>query len=308
MLPFVANRPLAVIRAPDGITGETFFQKSFTTHVPKHVIQTKLDRWHHGLFHQEDRRARGARTVRRDRNPPVGRARCRAADKPDFLTWDLDPDDSVPWKEVLGAALLLRDFLARARALTVVKTSGGKGLHIMLHLQADPHVGRDEGLHQGRGGAAWRSSIRAASPSPPPRRSGRGRSISTGCATAAAPRASRHGASAPGPARRFRCQSHGRSFPNSIRPVLHSWSGGNTARMGGDESSRPSGSPSCGISACSSSRRRLPYAVVADGGPFRSSQAPCPGRCAAPAPPHNRCRRGSPADLRCGGRRFRRHR
>ncbi len=41
----------------------------------------------------------------------------------------------MPWKEVLGAALLLRDYLAGLGLSTMVKTSGGKGLHIMLRLK-----------------------------------------------------------------------------------------------------------------------------------------------------------------------------
>jgi bifunctional non-homologous end joining protein LigD len=55
--------------------------------------------------------------------------------KPDQIIWDLDPDKSVPWKEVLGAALLLRDILAGHGLETLVKTSGGKGLHVVLHLK-----------------------------------------------------------------------------------------------------------------------------------------------------------------------------
>ncbi len=43
MMPFVANRPLALLRAPDGITGQVFFQKSFANHLPAHVEQTRLD-------------------------------------------------------------------------------------------------------------------------------------------------------------------------------------------------------------------------------------------------------------------------
>jgi bifunctional non-homologous end joining protein LigD len=56
-------------------------------------------------------------------------------EKPDFLTWDLDPDSAVPWDEVLGTALLLRDFLEQKGLKSLVKTSGGKGLHIMVHLK-----------------------------------------------------------------------------------------------------------------------------------------------------------------------------
>src|SRR5690606_6941992 len=39
MLPFVAKRPLALLRAPSGITGELFFQKSFPNHIPEGVYQ-----------------------------------------------------------------------------------------------------------------------------------------------------------------------------------------------------------------------------------------------------------------------------
>jgi bifunctional non-homologous end joining protein LigD len=134
MLPFVSNRPLAVIRAPEGITGETFFQKSFPTHVPKHVIQSRLD---DGTTIFSVRKAEGLVALAQFgmiEVHPWG-ARLPDVDKPDYLTWDLDPDDSVPWKEVLGAALLLRDVLAQRGLSTVVKTSGGKGLHIMLQLR-----------------------------------------------------------------------------------------------------------------------------------------------------------------------------
>ena len=55
--------------------------------------------------------------------------------KPDFLTWDLDPDAAVAWEEVMGAAFLIRDFL-KERGLTVMlKTSGGKGLHLVLRIK-----------------------------------------------------------------------------------------------------------------------------------------------------------------------------
>src|SRR5205823_325292 len=56
-------------------------------------------------------------------------------DKPDQLIWDLDPDSTVPWKEILGAAFLLRDFLAERGLETIAKTSGGKGIHVILPLK-----------------------------------------------------------------------------------------------------------------------------------------------------------------------------
>ncbi|MES2440688.1 MAG: DNA ligase D [Verrucomicrobiota bacterium] len=134
MLPFVANRPLSILRAPSGISGELFFQKSFPTHLPEHVYQKELPDGS-TVFSIKDVKGLvslaqfGAIEIH-----PWG-APLPTGEKPDFLTWDLDPDASVPWNEVLGAALLLRDYLGERGLSTMVKTSGGKGLHIMLHLK-----------------------------------------------------------------------------------------------------------------------------------------------------------------------------
>ncbi len=134
MLPFVANRPLAMLRGPEGITGQLFFQKNFTTHVPPHVHQQPLPDGS-TIFSVKD--VKGLVSLAQFgaiEFHPWG-APLPDGEKPDFLTWDLDPDDTVPWNEVLGAALLLRDYLAERGLSTIVKTSGGKGLHILLHLK-----------------------------------------------------------------------------------------------------------------------------------------------------------------------------
>lgn len=134
MLPFVAKRPLALLRAPEGIGGEMFFQKSFPNHVPDHVYQKELPDGT-TIIHVKDTKGLvslaqfGAIEFH-----PWG-APLADGEKPDFLIWDLDPDPAVPWNEVLGAALLLRDFLTRENLPPVIKTSGGKGLHIMLHVK-----------------------------------------------------------------------------------------------------------------------------------------------------------------------------
>lgn len=134
MLPFVGNRPLAILRAPTGITGELFFQKSFPNHVPDHVDQTKLDDGSTVFYVKETRGLVSLAQFGMVEIHPWG-ASLPQEDKPDFLTWDLDPDGTVSWKEVLGTALLLRDFLAERGLQSLVKTSGGKGLHVMVHLK-----------------------------------------------------------------------------------------------------------------------------------------------------------------------------
>lgn len=134
MLPFVANRPLALLRAPTGVGGELFFQKSFDKGTPRDVFCKVLDDGTETIFVKD---AKGLVSLAQFgvlEFHPWG-ARYPGADKPDFLIWDLDPDSAVEWPEVMGAAFLLRDFL-RARGLeTMVKTSGGKGLHIQLPLK-----------------------------------------------------------------------------------------------------------------------------------------------------------------------------
>lgn len=134
MLPYVADRPLAIIRAPEGIGGQMFFQKSFPQYVPKEVIQSELP---DGtvVFHINS--VKGLVSLAQFgaiEFHPWGSTMGQPG-KPDFLTWDLDPDAAVPWEEVRGAAFLIRDFL-KERGLTVMlKTSGGKGLHLVLRIK-----------------------------------------------------------------------------------------------------------------------------------------------------------------------------
>ena len=136
MLPFMANRPLALLRAPDGITGSTFFQKSFPNHLPEHVRQEEFEDGTM-LFCIKD--VKGIVSLAQFgaiEFHPWG-APMANLEKPDFLIWDLDPDPAVAWNEVLGAALLLRDFLAGENLSSVLKTSGGKGLHIVMSIKCN---------------------------------------------------------------------------------------------------------------------------------------------------------------------------
>lgn len=133
MLPFVANRPLAVLRAPDGITGSTFFQKSFSNHIPPHVDQRKLD---DGTTIFQISKVEGILSLAQYgviEFHPWG-AMTSNVERPDLLIWDLDPGEGVLPGELLGAALLLRDYLAERGVTTVVKTSGGKGLHLVARI------------------------------------------------------------------------------------------------------------------------------------------------------------------------------
>jgi bifunctional non-homologous end joining protein LigD len=134
ILPHVADRPLALLRAPTGISGQTFFQKNFKGDPPDHVRTKRLE---DGTGVIVIRDAAGLVSLAQHgviEIHPWG-SRLPQVEKPDLLVWDLDPDASVPWEETRGAALLLRDLLLHHGIATRVKTSGGKGLHVVLHLR-----------------------------------------------------------------------------------------------------------------------------------------------------------------------------
>src|SRR4029453_15814908 len=59
-------------------------------------------------------------------------------EKPDGITFDLDPDPEVAWSDVVGAAFEVRDRLQRLGLASFVKTTGGKGLHVVAPLK--PHA------------------------------------------------------------------------------------------------------------------------------------------------------------------------
>lgn len=132
ILPYLVKRPLAFLRAPSGITGQIFFQKHFSAHLPKGVRMRTLPDEDTQVCHITD--AAGLLSLVQFgvlEFHPWGSLLNRP-EKPDTLIWDLDPDAAVSWREVLGAAFLLRDVLTDLDLRPVVKTSGGKGLHVIV--------------------------------------------------------------------------------------------------------------------------------------------------------------------------------
>lgn len=136
LLPEIKGRPLTVVRCPQGIARPCFFQKHEMAGM-QHASSVTL---------QEEGGTRGRYLVVSDEAAlmelvqlnalefhPWG-AHAEQADSADSIVFDLDPGPDVAWEQVVEAARTLRDRLRMLGLDGFVRTSGGKGLHVLVPL------------------------------------------------------------------------------------------------------------------------------------------------------------------------------
>ncbi len=137
ILPYIAGRPLALVRCPNGSEGECFFQK--------HAFAGLTDAVE--IAHLPGKDGEAEAIVIHDLKGlinlvqanvleihPWG-ARIEDVEHPDMLIFDLDPGAGVEWTGVIGAALEIRERLREFGIESYVKTTGGKGLHVVSPLE-----------------------------------------------------------------------------------------------------------------------------------------------------------------------------
>jgi bifunctional non-homologous end joining protein LigD len=135
VLPHVTGRPISVVRCPRGATGPCFYQRHPGEGFPEDLVKHVRDRTSGGTYVWIDSLAGLVALVQMGvlEIHPWG-SRADDLDRPDRMFFDLDPDPSVAWDEVVAAARLVRDVLAELGLESFVKTSGGKGLHVVVPL------------------------------------------------------------------------------------------------------------------------------------------------------------------------------
>ncbi len=137
MLPHVIDRPLSILRCPEGQGGTSFFQKHFGPGMPPALktimIQEKEEPEPYVTIHDLAGLLSlvqvGALEIH-----PWG-SNNDDIEKPDRMIFDLDPDSSVPWTKVIEAAHEVRDRLKKLGLESFAKMTGGKGLHVVVPLQ-----------------------------------------------------------------------------------------------------------------------------------------------------------------------------
>ncbi|MCV4344030.1 DNA ligase D [Pseudomonas capsici] len=141
ILPHLANRPVALLRCPEGVEGEQFFQKHADRLVIPHIheLDPALDPGHAPLMEIDTVQALiGAIQMGAIEFHTWGATHERI-ETPDHMVLDLDPDPALPWRSMIEATQMLLAVLEELGLEAFLKTSGGKGMHIIVPLarQAD---------------------------------------------------------------------------------------------------------------------------------------------------------------------------
>ena len=135
MRPYLKGRPVSLVRAPSGIGGDLFSSATWMPRCPARVCCRSPC-------------IRGIRPAgAADAEGGAGGSQMNAIefhtwnavkttiDKPDRIVFDLDPGEGVPWENVRQAARVLRALLSEIGLDSWLKTSGGKGLHVLVPLR-----------------------------------------------------------------------------------------------------------------------------------------------------------------------------
>ena len=137
MLPLIADRPVTMIRYPDGISRHPILQKNAPDYFPDWITRAEVAKQGGSVRHVIcDKRATLAYLANQACvEVHVFLSRVGSLDHPDQLIFDLDPPDDDQFAGIRRAALLLRELLESDLGLTAyVKTTGGKGLHVHVPL------------------------------------------------------------------------------------------------------------------------------------------------------------------------------
>jgi bifunctional non-homologous end joining protein LigD len=137
IVPHVAGRPLTLVHCPAGIAGPCHYLKHAKAWGPSALRRVRI----------QEKTKVGEYLVADSIEAVISLAQMGIVEihtwnstagdleRPNRLVWDLDPGPDVSWKQVVKAARLVRDVLKALRLTSWVKTTGGRGLHVVVPLK-----------------------------------------------------------------------------------------------------------------------------------------------------------------------------
>jgi bifunctional non-homologous end joining protein LigD len=135
--PFIVNRPLALVRCPEGVSGACFYQKHAWKGLDPSIA----------LFDDPKSKDEGPMLAIKDLDGLISLVQAGVLEihpwgatiddieHPDLMIFDLDPGEGISWQDMIKAALDVRLRLESHGLTGFVKTSGGKGLHVTAPLE-----------------------------------------------------------------------------------------------------------------------------------------------------------------------------
>jgi bifunctional non-homologous end joining protein LigD len=141
LLPHLADRPLVMKRYPNGIDAPFFFQHAIPDTAPDWVRRATLakgdDDITYALVDQPLALLWMANLGCIDLNP--WHARVQSADRADYVLFDLDPQEGIRFDTICEVALLINDALTAHGLRAHAKTSGSRGMHVLVPIEPAPH-------------------------------------------------------------------------------------------------------------------------------------------------------------------------
>lgn len=134
MMPHIEGRPCSVVRTPDGVEGERFFQRHAGAGASDLISQVEVFGDHKPYIQVDRREALAALAQSGASEYHPWNCRPHAPEIPGRLIFDLDPAEDVSFDEVVAAARDVRDRLEELGLIAFCKTTGGKGLHVVTPL------------------------------------------------------------------------------------------------------------------------------------------------------------------------------
>lgn len=136
MIPHVEGRPLTLVRCPEGLAGGCFYMKHSQVWAPEALQRVKI----------QEKTKVGDYLIANDAAGLVSLVQMGVLEvhtwnskyvhieQPDRLVFDLDPGAKVTWRQVVDAARLVRRLLDKVGLASFPKTTGGRGLHVVVPL------------------------------------------------------------------------------------------------------------------------------------------------------------------------------